>query len=70
MNVHLEWFDGYEGADFDELADRVAEKYAESIAEGVQVHVFIESPCNPHGYVLDVPEICSTCSQKRLECDP
>ncbi|MDG1754979.1 MAG: PLP-dependent transferase [Rhodothermales bacterium] len=59
MNVHLEWFDGYEGADFDELADRVAEKYAESIAEGVQVHVFIESPCNPHGYVLDVPEICS-----------
>lgn len=58
LNVALEWFDGFRG---DEFAARLAEvqfKYADRIAEGRRIYVFLESPCNPHGYYLDVPAIC------------
>ncbi len=30
---------------------------------GSRIHIYIESPCNPHGYVLDVPEICKIAHQ-------
>jgi len=33
-------------------------KYADRLKEGRKIYVYLESPCNPHGYVLDVPAIC------------
>lgn len=57
MGIKLEWFDGYTGQDFEARAEEINQKYSSEIAAGSKVHVYIESPCNPHGYVLDVPEI-------------
>ncbi len=56
--IHLEWFDGYTGSDFSEFLSTVMGQYTSEIEEGRRVFVYIESPCNPHGYVLDVPGIC------------
>jgi O-acetylhomoserine/O-acetylserine sulfhydrylase-like pyridoxal-dependent enzyme len=35
------------------------------------VFVYLESPCNPHGYVLDVPAICCIAHAKGMTvvCD-
>ncbi|MGH8553547.1 MAG: PLP-dependent transferase, partial [Methylococcales bacterium] len=33
-------------------------KYADRLAAGLKIYLYLESPCNPHGYVLDVPGIC------------
>lgn len=55
IGAHIEWFDAYEGDDFAAAADTMASKYQDEIENGARVFVYIESPCNPHGYVLDVP---------------
>ncbi|MDA0378429.1 MAG: PLP-dependent transferase [Bacteroidetes bacterium] len=55
LGVHIEWFDGYDRQSFIERADELVSQYAGDIAEGSRVFVYVESPCNPHGYVLDVP---------------
>jgi len=59
VGIHLEWFDGYSTDEFDESARDINERYEPQIAAGAKVFVFIESPCNPHGYVLDVAGICA-----------
>jgi O-acetylhomoserine (thiol)-lyase len=28
------------------------------LSHGRRIYVYVESPCNPHGYTLDVPGIC------------
>lgn len=58
LNVTLAWFDGYSTEDFTAHLEDVKSQYAESLAAGCGLHVYIESPCNPHGLVLDVPGIC------------
>ena len=63
QKVTLEWFDGYTGEAFAELLDAVQYKNRLTIERGRKIHVYIESPCNPHGYVLDVPEICKIAHQ-------
>jgi len=57
LDIALEWFDGFDGPAFDEALQRSREKHAARLAEGRQIYVYLESPCNPHGNVLDVPEI-------------
>ncbi|MFN0192526.1 MAG: PLP-dependent transferase, partial [Aestuariivirga sp.] len=44
---------------------------AERIGRGRQIYVYLESPCNPHGYVLDVPGICRAAHEAGLTviCD-
>ncbi len=71
LDVGLEFFDGYTGDDFIAAFDRAAEKYRDRIARGREVYVFMESPCNPHGYVLDVPAICKAAHERGLTviCD-
>lgn len=59
LAIKLVWFDGTGGEEFEQLLQRVREDCAEALADGAQMHVYIESPCNPHGIVLDVPTICS-----------
>ncbi|WP_026375914.1 trans-sulfuration enzyme family protein [Aestuariibacter salexigens] len=58
MDIQLAWFDGYSTEEFSAFLKQTREQYADRLASGKQLHVYIESPCNPHGYVLDVAGIC------------
>ena len=58
LNVAVRQFAGEETASFVKTLQDVKEEYAERLAAGKQIYLYIESPCNPHGYVLDVPELC------------
>jgi O-acetylhomoserine (thiol)-lyase len=58
LGIRLEWFDGYTEEDFAEKLAEVQSRHSSDLAAGKRLHVFVESPCNPHGYVLDVPGIC------------
>ena len=71
LNVAVEWFDGEDGDSFSRCLAAVELRHAERIARGRQVYIYLESPCNPHGYVLDVPEICKAAHAKGLTviCD-
>ncbi|MDP5132262.1 MAG: aminotransferase class I/II-fold pyridoxal phosphate-dependent enzyme [Paraglaciecola sp.] len=57
LDVQLEWFDGYSADEFAGFLRQAREKHAARLAQGKALHVYIESPCNPHGYVLDVAGI-------------
>ena len=58
LDIQLEWFDGYTGDEFAERMEAVRRQHQQALNEGKRLFVYLESPCNPHGYVLDVPEIC------------
>lgn len=58
LDVAVRFFDGYTAADFVAAFDEAARACADRLADGRHVYVYLESPCNPHGYVLDVPAIC------------
>lgn len=58
LAVAVETFDGYDAASFVECCGRAGQKHADRFAAGRRAYVYLESPCNPHGYVLDVPGIC------------
>ncbi len=59
LAIAVESFDGTSAADFLAAAERVRTIHADRLAVGRKVYLYLESPCNPHGYVLDVPEICA-----------
>ena len=71
LDISVNFFDGYTAADFVKALDLVTEKNKDRIAAGRHVYVYIESPCNPHGYTLDVPEICKEAHKRGLTviCD-
>jgi cystathionine beta-lyase/cystathionine gamma-synthase len=58
LDVAVHWFDGFSVEDFTAALRAVREQQASRLRDGRQVYVYLESPCNPHGYVLDVPAIC------------
>ncbi|MEZ4601573.1 MAG: aminotransferase class I/II-fold pyridoxal phosphate-dependent enzyme [Syntrophotaleaceae bacterium] len=57
LDIALEWFDGFDGPAFEKAFQQTREKYAGRLEEGRRIYVYLESPCNPHGTILDVPEI-------------
>lgn len=59
LAIELVWFDGTGGEEFEQLLQRTQSDCAQALGNGAQMHVYIESPCNPHGIVLDIPAICS-----------
>lgn len=59
LDVALEWVDSYDARGFADAMDEVSQSYAERLDNGRKIYVYLESPCNPHGYVLEVPGICS-----------
>ena len=63
-NIQLEWFDGYSADEFYEFIDGVTKRNQQLTKQGKKIHVYIESPCNPHGYMLDVPGICKLSHQR------
>ncbi|MDD1779661.1 PLP-dependent transferase [Enterovibrio sp. ZSDZ35] len=58
LDVAIEWVDGYDAASFKTAIEDVKSKYADRLNQGRHIYIYIESPCNPHGYVLDVAGIC------------
>ena len=58
LEIAVENFDGFDGQAFEQCWQQTQAKYADRLSAGRRCYVYLESPCNPHGYVLDVPEIC------------
>lgn len=71
LDVAIEFFDGFDGPAFESALRAAQAKHAGRLARGRHVYVYIESPCNPHGNVLDVPEICRLAHAQKLTviCD-
>ncbi|WP_416306300.1 trans-sulfuration enzyme family protein [Neptunicella sp. SCSIO 80796] len=63
MNIQLEWFDGYSAEEFAAFQSEVQHRHRDKLDSGAACHVYIESPCNPHGYVLDVAGISKLAHQ-------
>lgn len=66
LEIAVEPFDGYEVEDFRKCLDAVETRYAERLQAGRKMYVYLESPCNPHGYMLDVPGICKLAHERGL----
>lgn len=62
MDIQIEWFDGYDASSFGTFLKEVKLRHKQRL-ENKELHVYIESPCNPHGYVLDVAGICKIAHQ-------
>ena len=71
LDVAVEWFDGFTAEAFSTALDDVRARHHHRLEEGRRIYVFLESPCNPHGYVLDVPAICRAAHELGLTviCD-
>lgn len=71
LDVGVHFFDGYTADDLARALDDVAAKYKDRIAAGRHVYVYLESPCNPHGYCLDIPAMCALAHKRKLTvmCD-
>lgn len=67
LNIKVETFDGYDQASFEKCLEETKEKHKELLSQGRKIYVYLESPCNPHGYVLDVPGICGKAHQEGLK---
>ncbi len=63
LNIQLEWFDGYSGEAFEDFLKKATQRHQSQLDAGSKLHVYLESPCNPHGYMLDVPAICDIAHQ-------
>jgi len=64
LDIALEWVDGTAAKAFSDAMDAAAGKYADRLQDGRKIYVFVESPCNPHGVVLDVPGICRAAHER------
>lgn len=71
LNISIESFDGDTAEAFETRLKEVETKHADRLAKGRHIFVYIESPCNPHGTVLDVPAICRIAHSRGLTviCD-
>ncbi len=66
LDIGVETFCGYGVEDFELCWRQAAEKHADRLAAGRKAYVYLESPCNPQGYVLDLPGICRAAHAKGL----
>src|SRR5438552_7103132 len=66
LDVAVEFFDGYTVDAFQTALADVRARHSRRLADGRQIYVYLESPCNPHGYVLDVPAICEAAHAEKL----
>lgn len=57
LEIAIETFDGFTAEEFEPFLKQVQDKYADRLKTGRKIYVYLESPCNPQGYVLDVPGI-------------
>jgi len=66
LDIQLEWFDGYTAEEFDVFLEDVQSRHSERLQDA-KLHVYLESPCNPHGFVLDVAKICKRAHRDNLD---
>ncbi|MDH5546178.1 MAG: PLP-dependent transferase [Gammaproteobacteria bacterium] len=66
LDIAIHWFDGYEVDAFKQSLAEARKLYAQRLKEGRNIYVYLESPCNPHGYLLDVAGICAHAHQEDL----
>ena len=64
LGVALYWFDGYDQQAFSIALEEVMKNEDERLKRGQKILVYLESPCNPHGYVLDVGKISRVAHQE------
>lgn len=57
LNVAIDWVDGFTRDDYQQAIERAESSHAQRLQEGRQIYLYLESPCNPHGNVLDVAGI-------------
>lgn len=57
LGIAVEQFDGMTVGDFEAAWATILARHADRLPPR-QAYLYMESPCNPHGYVLDVPGIC------------
>ncbi len=71
LDIAVHWFDGFGAQEFRKTLAFVQNACADRLAAGRRIYVFIESPCNPHGYVLDVAGISRAAHEAGLTviCD-
>ena len=71
LDIAVRFFDGTGVADFEAALASVQDELGDRIAQGRRIYVYLESPCNPHGYVLDVPGISRVAHAAGIEviCD-
>ncbi|MCM8526909.1 MAG: PLP-dependent transferase [Lentisphaeraceae bacterium] len=71
LDISLEFFDGYTEGEYRKFLKKVKKKYGKQLKAGKHIYTFIESPCNPHGYVLDVEGICQSSHEEEIDviCD-
>ena len=58
LEIVVETFDEYDEAGFRRAWESIRERHADRLQAGRKAYLYLESPCNPHGYVLDIPGIC------------
>src|SRR5665213_1837650 len=70
LGVVVETFDGSTAAEFDACWEDIRRRNADRLnpqSPSVRhAYVYLESPCNPQGYVLDVPGICKAAHSRGL----
>lgn len=66
LEIAVETFNGYDVTSVQACWEVTTEKYEERLTAGRQIYLYLESPCNPHGYVLDVPRICKWAHQNGI----
>ncbi|MCX2780847.1 aminotransferase class I/II-fold pyridoxal phosphate-dependent enzyme [Microbulbifer thermotolerans] len=66
LAINLVWFDGTTGDAFEQALAQTQETFSEAVRNGARIHVYIESPCNPHGTMLDVPAICRIAHRENI----
>lgn len=71
LDIAVKWFDGFDAAAFEQALDAMEADHADRIAEGRRIYVYLESPSNPHGNVLDVPAISAIAHRRGwlVACD-
>jgi O-acetylhomoserine/O-acetylserine sulfhydrylase-like pyridoxal-dependent enzyme len=67
LEIAIETWDGYTGEEFETFLKSVQAKYADRLKAGRNIYIYLESPCNPQGYVLDVAGICRISHQHNLK---
>jgi len=66
LDVAVDFFDGYTAEAFNTALSAAKKQYRKRLTAGRKIYVYLESPCNPHGYVLDVPAICAAAHAEEL----
>jgi cystathionine beta-lyase/cystathionine gamma-synthase len=66
LDIGVVFFDGATQTDFAAALAATRKKYADRLAAGRTIYVYLESPCNPHGVFLDVPAICQAAHAEGL----